>query len=88
MVTQEQIKGLQDRIVILNDCLDIDKKRSEVSERELQSQASDFWDDPKKAEAFLKESSAVKAWVTAFDSAKSAVDDVEVLMELDPEGFC
>lgn len=86
MVTQEQIKSLQERLVSLRDCLGIDAKREEVKEKEQQSQAPDFWDDPKSAEAFLKQTSSLKAWVSAWDSAKSAADDVEVLLELDPEG--
>jgi len=86
MTTQDQIKDLNARVAVLDKCLDIEAKRKDVAERELQSQAPDFWDDPKKAEAFLKEINAVKSWVTAFDKAKSAVEDLEVLMELDPEG--
>lgn len=86
MVTQDQIKDLKARVQVLEKCLNIGEKRKNVEEKEVQSQASDFWDDPKKAEAFLKELNALKSWVTAFDKARSAVEDVEVLMELDPEG--
>ena len=38
------------------------------------------------AELFLKGVSGLKSWVNAFDAAKTAVDDLEVLLELDPEG--
>ncbi len=86
MITQEQIKDLQERLETLRKCLRIDDKRSEVQQKEKQSQAPDFWDDPKQAELFLKALSGVKAWVGAFDGAKSAVEDLEVLQELDPEG--
>ena len=86
MITQDQIKDLMARVSVLDKCLDIETKRGEVADKELQSQAPGFWDDPKKAEAFLKELNALKSWVTAFDKAKSALEDVEVLMELDPEG--
>ena len=86
MISQEQIKDLQGRVETLHQCLGIEKKRAEVQEKDKQSQAPDFWDDPKRAEAFLKALSGVKAWVSAFDGAKSAVDDLEVLQELDPEG--
>ena len=86
MITQEQIKGLQDRVATLEGCLDIPSKRQELESKEKQSQAADFWDDPKKAELFLKGVSGLKSWVNAFDAAKTAVDDLEVLLELDPEG--
>ena len=85
MITQEQIKGLQERVETLRKCVDIDAKRAEVEEKEKRSQEPDFWNDPKEAEAFLKGMSGVKSWVTAFDEAGSAVDDLEVLLELEPD---
>jgi len=86
MITQEQIKELRTRLQTLERCLSIDSKRLTVKEKEERSQAPGFWDDPKQAEAFLKEMNAVKLWVTSYDATASAVDDVEVLQELDPEG--
>ncbi|MBP9998787.1 MAG: peptide chain release factor 2 [Bacteroidales bacterium] len=86
MITLEQIKDLHARVETLERCLDMASKREEVAAKELQSQAPDFWDDPKKAEAFLKGVSTVKSWITAFDSLRTAVDDLDVLQELDPEG--
>lgn len=77
---------MQGRVETLGKCLDIPSRRQELAVREEQSQAPDFWNDPKKAEAFLKEVSALKSWVTSYDEAKSATDDLEVLLELDPEG--
>jgi len=86
MITQEQIKELRQRADTLARCLDIAAKRADVKQKETESQAPGFWDNPKDAEAFLKKMNGVKAWVTAYDSLAQAVDDVEVLMELDPEG--
>ena len=86
MVTTEQIKDLKQRVETLERCLSIAAKRDEVKAKELESQAPGFWDDPKSAETFLKGLSALKLWVTSFDAVCTAVDDVEVLMELDPEG--
>ncbi|MBQ4189785.1 MAG: peptide chain release factor 2, partial [Bacteroidales bacterium] len=53
---------------------------------EQRTQAADFWDDPKAAEGVLKQISSLKLWINAFNSAKGAVEDLEVLAELDPEG--
>ena len=86
MITTEQIKDLQGRVQTLHQCLAIEQKRTEVAEKEQQSQAPDFWNDPKAAETFLKGLSGLKAWVSAYDKAASAVEDLEVLQELDPEG--
>ena len=49
MITQEQIKDLQERVETLHQCLAIEAKRAEVKEKEARSQAPDFWDDPKQA---------------------------------------
>ena len=86
MITQDQIKDIRERLQMLERCLSIADKRKTVAEKEMQSQAPGFWDDPRKAESFLKETSGVKSWVSAYDSASSVVDDLEVLQELEPDG--
>ena len=85
MVLSEQIKDLRERAATLEKCLDIAAKREDAAQREVKSQAPDFWNDPKEAESFLKALSGVKAWITDYDAMASAVDDLEVLAELDPE---
>jgi len=81
MVSTEQIKTLGQRVSTLEKCLDIAGKRSEVAAKTEQTLAPDFWNDAKSAEAFLKELSAVKFWVTGYDKAAAAVADLEVLYE-------
>ncbi|HIR82231.1 MAG TPA: peptide chain release factor 2 [Candidatus Cryptobacteroides pullicola] len=85
MITLDQIKDLQSRVQKLGDCIDIEGKRREVAEGEARSREGDFWNDPKQAEAFLKTLSAPKSWVSSFDAASGAVDDLEVLLELEPD---
>ncbi|MBQ6556884.1 MAG: peptide chain release factor 2 [Bacteroidales bacterium] len=86
MINQEQVKDLENRVENLRKYLKIDEKRAEVSEKESLSQAPGFWDDPKAAEVFLKGLNSVKSWVTAYDRLHSQVEDLGVLLELDPEG--
>ena len=86
MITQDQIKDLRERVQVLQRCLAIDAKRAEVADKEAQSQAPGFWDDPKAAEAFLKVLNGVKSWITSYEKTSSAVADLDVLFELDPEG--
>ena len=86
MVAQEQIKELHSRADVLERCLGIPAKRDEIAERENAAQAADFWNDPKEAELFLKGTASLKSWVDAFDAAYGAVEDLDVLQELDPEG--
>ena len=85
MISQEQIKDLRERLSTLERCLAIASKRQTVKEKEEQSQAAGFWDDPKSAEAFLKEMNVVKAWVVSYDKAVSMVDDLDVLYEFAKE---
>ena len=54
MITTEQIKEVQTRLEALEGYLSIVEKRSLVKEEEKQTHEPTFWDDPKKAEAFLK----------------------------------
>ena len=81
MVTAEQIKDLRERLSVLEKCLDIAGKRKEIAARQEQTLAPDFWGDPKAAEAFLKKSAAIKAWVTDYDKAATLADDLDVLYE-------
>ncbi|MBP5537408.1 MAG: peptide chain release factor 2 [Bacteroidales bacterium] len=86
MVILDQIKDLRSRLDTLYTCLQITDKEAQASALEQRSQAADFWDDPKAAEGVLKQISSLKLWVNAFNKAKGAVEDLEVLAELDPEG--
>ena len=86
MITQEQIKELAQRTEALKKYLRIDARREEVASAEARSQAPGFWDDPKEAESFLKKMNSVKAWVTSYDKLHGQVEDLDVLLELDPEG--
>lgn len=85
MTTAEQIKELHSRVSALEKCLHIEEKRKEVAEKEEVSQSPGFWDDPKKAETFMKALNSVKSWVTSFDKTLSAVDDLDVLQEFSTE---
>ena len=85
MITNEQIKDLQQRVDTLGKCIGIEEKRADVARRQERTLAADFWDDPKEAEKFLKEISGVKFWVTGYDKVVSEVDDLSVLLEFEAE---
>ena len=87
MITQEQIKELQERVQALDACLDIAGKRKEVAAKTEETLAPDFWADPKVAEAFLKKLSSIKSWVTDYDKAKGLADDLGVLYEFAKESI-
>ncbi len=81
MISQDQIKDLQQRLATLEACIDIAGKRKDVEAKTQESLAPDFWDDPKAAEVFLKKLAGIKSWVSDFDKARVAVDDLDVLYE-------
>ena len=81
MISQDQIKDLQQRLATLEACIDIAGKRKDVEAKTQESLAPDFWDDPKAAEVFLKKLAGIKSWVSDFDKARIAVDDLDVLYE-------
>lgn len=86
MINMEEIDAINDRITKLSTYLNIEDKRSLVSEQEKLTHEANFWDDPKKAELFLKNINKVKIWVTSFDAVRSAYDDFIVLHEFYKEG--
>ena len=54
MITQEQLKNMEQRIEKLHKYLNIDKKQIEISNEEEKTVAPGFWDKPKEAELLLK----------------------------------
>ena len=68
-------------MLVLGRCINIDAKRAEVEQMTQKTLAADFWDDPKLAEKFLKELSAVKFWVTGYDKVASGAEDLNVLYD-------
>ena len=87
MITQDQIKDLKERLGKISACLDIPAKRDTVAQLQKKTEAPDFWGDPKSAEAFLKNLNSVKSWVTDYDRASSALDDLEVLYDFAKESL-
>ncbi|MBQ6086875.1 MAG: peptide chain release factor 2 [Bacteroidales bacterium] len=87
MITKEQIGSLDARLSNLKECLGIDGKRAKVAELQKKTESPDFWNDPKAAEAFLKDLSSLKAWVTDYDRAATAIDDVKVLYDFAKESL-
>jgi peptide chain release factor 2 len=60
---------------------DIAAKRTDLAEKQARTTAADFWDDPKAAESFMKEVSAIKYWVDGFDALEEGLSDLETLFD-------
>jgi peptide chain release factor 2 len=86
MISSEQTKDFQERVEALSNYLKIEPKRSRVEEDEKITQQADFWNDPKKAEIFLKAISKDKIWVTEFDKLKTSFDEFIILQEFFNDG--
>lgn len=61
-------------------------KLLQIREDEKLTQDPNFWNDPKKAEATMKQIRNRKMWTDAFASCQSAVDDTQVLFDFFKEG--
>ncbi len=85
MITNEQIKALQQRVETLGRCINIEEKRVEVQQKQEKTLAADFWNDPKEAEKFLKELAGVKFWVNGYDSVAAGTADLDVLYDFAKE---
>lgn len=86
MINQDQLKELKERIVQIGEYLLVNEKRAQLKEEEIKTQDPDFWNDPKKAEAHMKDIRGLKFWVSSFDELMTRFGDAEVLYEFAKDG--
>lgn len=79
MILADQIKELEQRLAVLERCLEIEQKRIDLRNEEEKTQEPDFWDNPDKAREQLRKVAAIKAWIEDYDKAAKEVEDL-VLM--------
>jgi peptide chain release factor 2 len=65
---------------------DVDTKLLLIQEDEKQTQDPSFWDDPKKAEAVMRQIRNRKVWTEAYKACQTNVDDLSVLYDFFKEG--
>ncbi len=87
MITQEQLKELQQRKDDLKRYLDIDGKKIEVEEEELRTHVPDFWSDQKAAEAQMKKIKSLRNWINGCEEVELAVDEVATGFDFVKEGL-
>jgi len=81
MVTTDQIKELQSRVLALKEYLHIERKEIEIRNLEEKTFAPDFWNDPKAAELIMRELRNKKQWTTDYATAVTLAEEVEILYE-------
>lgn len=86
MITQDQIKNVSERINKLKGYLNIEQKLIEISNEEEKTVDPNFWNNPKEAEAFMKELRIKKKWVNDYNQVVSLFEDVQVLVDFYKEG--
>lgn len=64
----------------------MDTKLQQIKEAEAISHEPGFWDEPKKAEAHLKEIKKKKIWTDAFDVVQQKMEDMTVLFDFAEAG--
>ncbi len=87
MITQEQLKALQERVDALCRYLDVDSKRIEVEEEELRTHVPDFWSDQKAAEAQMKKIKTLHFWIDSCDEVGKAAEEVATGFDFVKEGL-
>lgn len=81
MITAEQLKDVMERAEALNYYLDIDKKKIELEEEELRTQAPDFWDDPQRAQEQMKKVKGIRRWVDGYKEVRTLADELQLAFD-------
>ena len=74
MITAEQLKDIIERTDALHRYLGIDQKKIEFEEEQLRTQAPDFWDDPKRAEAQMRKVKGIEKWLKVYNAFRELAD--------------
>ncbi|RZS76524.1 peptide chain release factor 2 (bRF-2) [Pseudobacter ginsenosidimutans] len=80
-MTQEQIKAMRDRIVVLRRFLDVDNRRDKINQEKQLSLSPGFWDDNKRATEILKNIKQNEYWVKLYETTVTSVEDFAVLFD-------
>lgn len=81
MITQDQLKDINDRADALYRYLDIERKKMEYEEEDLRTQAPDFWDDPVRAQEQMKLVKDIKRWIDGYAEVRTAADELQLAFD-------
>ncbi|WP_377983000.1 peptide chain release factor 2 [Aquirufa avitistagni] len=80
-MTRDRFNDLKARIEALRGIFDYDHKKYLISELETVTLDPEFWNNPDKAEATMREMRGLKFWTDGFDQLSRAQDDLETIWE-------
>ena len=81
MITSDQLKDVLERTTKLHHYLNIDKKQIEFEEEQLRTQAPDFWDVPKRAEAQMKKVKGLQNWLKDYSDVELLANELELAFD-------
>ena len=81
MITADQLKDLNERVQKLFQYLDIEGKRMQFEEETIRTQAPDFWDDPKRAEAQMKKVKGLEKWIKGYEKVRQLADETTLAFD-------
>ncbi|QEC54678.1 peptide chain release factor 2 [Flavisolibacter ginsenosidimutans] len=85
-MTQEQLKDMRDRVLVLRRFLDVANREDKIRNDKQLSLSPGFWDDNARATSILKEIKLNEYWVNLYEQVETAVEDFAVLFEFWKEG--
>ncbi|MCX6205448.1 MAG: peptide chain release factor 2 [Bacteroidetes bacterium] len=80
-MTQEQIKDMRDRVLVLRRFLDVANRTYKVETDRQLSLSPGFWDDNQRATAIMKEIKVNEYWLKMYQQVDTAVEDFAVLFD-------
>lgn len=86
MVTNDQLKTLEQRLQGLKRYLHLDQKRVEIANEEEKTADPAFWEDNKAAEAVMKKIRGLKFWVEGYNKAQNLFEELQLAIEFHKEG--
>ena len=87
MINSEQIKVVEQRRMTLEQCLNIEQRRIELTNEEEKSQEPNFWDDAEIARKQLQKIASLKSWVVDYDMVAKLCEDLALMPEFVDAGL-
>ncbi|MDR0734795.1 MAG: PCRF domain-containing protein, partial [Elusimicrobiota bacterium] len=79
---ENNLQDISSRLINLAKILNIESKKNELSAKEEQSSAPDFWNNSQKAKEISKQIDALKTDIETYSSLKQNLEDNKTLFEL------
>lgn len=86
MVTNDQLKEIEERVLCLRGYLHLDQKKVEIANEEEKTADPGFWEDNKKAEQVMKKIRGLKFWVEGYAQAENLLEELKLAIEFHREG--